>query len=316
MTKTWSFVLVLVGSTALALSVYTDLHRLTPPGSSRHHHVRSERHTGESFVTEDGRAGFIPDLDAPKLLEGEEALIASAVAHFDRTLPLVVGDDPQGRILLDYYFHEVVFGRPRRTGAIIGRAVPGGQRRAGTLPIVIIDPREAGTLGDPNAGLSPYRFRPEMGCILMSPEGLTTPWGEVVLLHEMWHAYSELVTHTSREEPSERLGAYDAIPGEESVAHVLETRLLDQWTSGRYLGSIRRFARTRIDRGDTVIGRAISEAEAVELNSLFAPSEQGEQSVRLFQYRFDVATSVLEMTGSGGPNAARDAYRAARLQQL
>lgn len=313
MPKIRSFWLVAACFIVSSSAVSSDEPSLVETHAPAHVQAHRSAHRAERFEgpsTAETRQGFTSDLHAPELLEEENRLIASVVHYFDDSLPRVAGEDPQARTLLDYYMTQALFARPRVTGAIMGSTVPGGTLRSGSLFIILAVPEEARRLGDEGANLSPCRYRADMPAVLMDAWQMTSPWEEVVFLHELWHAYSDRVLHTAATSPLELIGTHSFAVVEEAEAHALQYRLLDQYTSGQYRATLDRLARERLATGNTDLSARPTDSERDALQSLFLPCETRELSIRVAQYHIDLGVAMARVSRRDQDEARRTTLRA------
>lgn len=245
------------------------------------------------------------DLNSNQLTAGEEAKIRQVVERFTASLPRMIGNDPQARLVYEYYQQEAMLARPRMTGAIVGRVTPNG-RRTGRLLIMIVSQEEAARVGDPNAQASTFRYRSDMGAVIMDPTMLTEPWEEQAFLHELWHAYVDRVLHQA--ELGEQIGQHRFVVPEEADAHHLGYRLLNHWTSGRYEQVLDTLARWRLDRMPNQL-QGITRSDMQALDSLFPPCASSEHAIRNPQYEIDLAVALARVRGQNQNEARMQVLR-------
>ncbi len=196
-------------------------------------------HLTLSFWDEDPPTLRLSGVSAAEGLQPSEREFVDYVnRRFRRTLPDIVGEDLQARIVLDYYMEHGIFAAVRAHGVIGAGATDPGRMR-GDLIIALGSPEQFASLGD--AGAHPgadsgFRYRRDLSFILMTPEIFQSPWTELALLHETWHAYSHAVLGSPY--------TTEAILNEEAQAHQMEHRLLNNLTGGCYEREMRRLLDT------------------------------------------------------------------------
>lgn len=246
------------------------------------------------------------DLNSTQLTAGEQEKIRQVVERFAASLPRLVGTDPQAQLVYNYYQQEAMFGRPRMESMIAGRTVPNG-RTAGTLRIVIMSREEAARVGDPNAQISTFRYRADVGAVIMDPTMMSEPWEEQSFLHELWHAYVDRVLHQASAN-DEQIGSHRFAIAEEADAHHLGYRLLNHWTNGRYEQVLDMRARWHLDHAPNEL-QGLTRNDARALDQLFPPCASSERGIRDPQYEIDLAVALARVRGQDQNDARMQVLR-------
>lgn len=150
---------------------------------------------------------------------------------------------------------------------------------------------------DPRNQFTLISFNPAFNAMMIAGIDFKEPWFSAFFLHEMYH-----VRKFREDAESSKKNQYgtDLWISEEVEAHLLETKILDSATKGKYLQAVKTIIDKRESyRDPDMLPSSLTIEELNSLDALFPASSKDESSFRLAQYIVTIGFTWLEKRFSG-----------------
>lgn len=248
-------------------------------------------------------------LSEDHLTAAEISALNALITRLDQSFLRLAGRDPDANNVLAFHSRSAVYVRPRHSGFI--PAVDLRASGSDAVYIIVASLQEANTLWPDNSSLfemAAAAYSPDSKSVLLLTPLPGEPFGEAVVLHELYHAYSDLSTHRYSL-VTDTIHGMEIDTQNEAEAHAMVGRLLNNWTEGRYFSGIAGISDSMSPSDHRLPLNQIALMIETSLRHVFpVATDHSEIQIRQFQFLFDLFSYSVDHGRFGNNMTKRELY--------